>query len=71
MSEAGVSGKTLKLGIKIEKPSIIQIHPIYPILLFLSLALIGLTGWLLVWEFLGEPPPPWLRALLDNFVLMF
>jgi len=61
--------KPIKLGIKIEKPLDIKIHPIFPVLLVLSLFLIGGTGWLLVSEYMGIPPASWLRALLENFVL--
>ena len=65
------SEKPLKLGIKIEKPVDVGIHAIYILFLFFSFLLIGLTIWLLVLEYLGESPPTWLRALLENFALTF
>ena len=64
-----VSDKTMKLGIKIEKPVDIKMHPIFPLMLILSFVLIGATLWLLSLEYLGEPPASWLRTLLENFVL--
>lgn len=65
------SEKPVKVGVRIEKPATANIHPTYPFLIWLSLALIGLTVWLLVLEHLGEPPPMWLRRFLETFRLMF
>lgn len=64
------SEKLGKLGIRIEKPISAKMNPIFPLLLCISFALIGLTAWLLVLENLGEPPPAWLRKLLETFGLM-
>ena len=68
MTETPVE-KSVRLGIKIEKPSDIKIHVIFPLLLLISLVLIGGTLWLLSLEYLGRPPDNWLRSLLENFVL--
>ena len=61
--------KPIKLGVKIERPSFVSIHALYPILAGLAFLLIGATLWLLALEYLGEPPPVWLKALLNDFVL--
>ncbi len=60
-----------KLGIKIEKPKDVKIHGLYPLLLVLSLVLIGGTAWFSASEYLEIPPPAWLRSVLENFVLTF
>lgn len=62
-------GMPAKVGIKIQKPLEVSIHPIYPILALLSLVLIGATAWLLVTEYLGIPPPAWLRNIFENVIL--
>lgn len=63
------SDQPTKSGIKIEKPLDFQIHPVYPILTVLSILLVAATAWLLVSEYLGEPPPHWLKSLIENFTL--
>ena len=61
--------KPVKLGIKIEKPSEMGLHPVYPFLLLLSFLFILGTSWLLLTEYLDEPLPPWIHSLLNNFIL--
>ena len=61
----------VKLGIKIEKPVSIPIHPVFPILLIVAFVLIGGTLWLLSLEYLGQAPAGWLRSAFDNLVLAF
>lgn len=61
--------KPIKLGIKIEKPVNIAIHPFFQILAVASFALIGLTLWLLALEYLVEPLPAWISSAFDNLAL--
>ena len=58
-----------KLGIKIQGPADVRLSSVYPILMLLSLALIGFSGWLLMLEYLGEPVPAWLNEFLSNLSL--
>ena len=59
----------VKLGIKIAKPIEEKTHPFFGMLAVLAFLLIGATIWLLSLEYLGEPPPKWLKIILENFAL--
>ncbi|PIQ86276.1 MAG: hypothetical protein COV74_05270 [Candidatus Omnitrophica bacterium CG11_big_fil_rev_8_21_14_0_20_45_26] len=61
--------KSIKIGLKIAKPQVINIHPIYVLMAAMSFALIGLTLWLLVLEYMGQPPFPWLRSFVEDLTL--